>query len=167
MEGLGIDWQLLVAQLLNFGIIFFLLVWLLKKPLQKVLRERRDQIDQGLKDAAHLKEQRAKLDEEKAKILAEAKEAAEKIVVESQKVAAGIQSKATKNTEQQAEKMINDVKAELAKQKEQLTDDLKDELTDLIKESVAHSMKELSNDQQSKLVDSAVDKLKKLRQARD
>ena len=46
-----IDWRLLVAQIINFAIVFAVLYRFVVKPLQKVMLERTAKIEQGLKDA--------------------------------------------------------------------------------------------------------------------
>lgn len=48
---LGIDWKLLLAQAVNFLVILTVLRLTVYKPLLKKLRERRERIEQGLKDA--------------------------------------------------------------------------------------------------------------------
>ncbi len=47
----GIDGKLLIAQLINFGVLFVALTWLLYKPVMKTLDERRAKIAQGVEDA--------------------------------------------------------------------------------------------------------------------
>ena len=37
MEALGLDWKLLVAQMVNFGLLFFVLKKVLYKPLIKAI----------------------------------------------------------------------------------------------------------------------------------
>lgn len=51
LTNLGIDWRLLIAQIVNFLILFFLLKRLLYRPVLKILEERRARIAKGLKDA--------------------------------------------------------------------------------------------------------------------
>lgn len=51
MEGLGINWNLLVAEIVNFFILLLLLKKFLYKPLLKMLEERRVKIEEGVKKA--------------------------------------------------------------------------------------------------------------------
>lgn len=48
---IGFDWQVAVANLVNFLIIFFILKKFAFKPLKKVVEERQQKIAQGLEDA--------------------------------------------------------------------------------------------------------------------
>ena len=49
---LGIDWKLLIAQAVNFGILFLVLRRFAYKPMLDFLENRSAQIDKGLKDDA-------------------------------------------------------------------------------------------------------------------
>ncbi len=46
-----IDWKLMVAQLVNFAIVFVVLYIFALRPLGKLMRERSERIDKGIKDA--------------------------------------------------------------------------------------------------------------------
>ncbi|KND47323.1 MAG: ATP synthase F0, B subunit [Parcubacteria bacterium C7867-004] len=50
-DAFGIDGKLLIAQLINFGVLFVALTWLLYKPVMKTLDERREKIAKGVEDA--------------------------------------------------------------------------------------------------------------------
>ncbi len=45
---IGFDWQVALANLVNFLIIFFILKKFAFKPIQKILKERQDKISEGL-----------------------------------------------------------------------------------------------------------------------
>ena len=46
-----IDWKIIIAQAINFGIVFFILYVYALKPLSKLMEERGEKINQGIKDA--------------------------------------------------------------------------------------------------------------------
>ena len=56
MEALGIDIKILIAQIVNFLIVLFLLKKFLYGPILSMLDERKTKIDQGLKDSEKAKE---------------------------------------------------------------------------------------------------------------
>src|SRR3989338_7008087 len=64
-----IDVKLLIAQLVNFAVVFGVLYWFALRPLAKLMHERSEKIEKGLNDA-----------KENAKKLEEAKEEYKKIV---------------------------------------------------------------------------------------
>jgi F-type H+-transporting ATPase subunit b len=49
LESFGIDYKILIAQIINFFLIFFLLYKFLFNPLKKVIEERKKKIYDGLK----------------------------------------------------------------------------------------------------------------------
>jgi len=49
LESFGIDYKILIAQIINFFLIFFLLYKFLFNPLKKVIEERKKKIYEGLK----------------------------------------------------------------------------------------------------------------------
>jgi F-type H+-transporting ATPase subunit b len=56
MEGLGFDWKILLGQIVNFVILFFLLKKFAFKPFFEVLRKRKKTIEDGLKRAEEAEE---------------------------------------------------------------------------------------------------------------
>ncbi|MDD5144575.1 MAG: F0F1 ATP synthase subunit B [Candidatus Pacebacteria bacterium] len=49
MEGLGINWKILVGQLINFAILLYVLKRFAYKPFFNVLEKRRQKIEEGVK----------------------------------------------------------------------------------------------------------------------
>jgi len=64
MESIGIDWHILLAQLVNFGILFGILFVLLYKPVRRMLDERSARIRESMEQAEQVKEQLARTDEQ-------------------------------------------------------------------------------------------------------
>lgn len=80
LDKLGIDWRMIVAQIVNFSILLFVLIKVLYKPLTKMLEDRRGKIEKGLKDADEAHVARGKAESEKQLILAEARREALEII---------------------------------------------------------------------------------------
>jgi F-type H+-transporting ATPase subunit b len=84
-EKLGIDWRLLIAQLVNFAILFGALTFFLYKPLLSLLDKRRDKIAESLLNAEKINEELARVKEESEKIISIARQKAGKIAEEAEK----------------------------------------------------------------------------------
>ncbi|MFA5080117.1 MAG: F0F1 ATP synthase subunit B [Candidatus Paceibacterota bacterium] len=56
MEGLEIDWKILLGQILNFAILFGLLSYFVYKPFLNLLKNRREKIEEGVKKAQKAEE---------------------------------------------------------------------------------------------------------------
>lgn len=80
LDAFGIDWKLLLAQLVNFGVLFVALTWLLYRPVMKTLDERRMKIAQGVEDAERAAEAAAEADEKASVVVKGAEQEADTIV---------------------------------------------------------------------------------------
>ena len=89
--GLGISWQGLLAQLINFALLLILLYFIAYKPIRRMLDERSEKVKMSMEQAEQMKEMMAKTEEqvreqlevargERQNILAQAKQDAESIV---------------------------------------------------------------------------------------
>ena len=94
MEALGINPLVLVAQIVNIAILFFLLNKLLFKNFLKTMEERKQRIQEGLENAeradaqmaqaeAVFQEKMAEIQRERESILASAREEAERLKAEA------------------------------------------------------------------------------------
>lgn len=126
---LGLDWRLLLAQVINFGILSFVLAKFLYKPMLKLLDERRSKIAEGLaraEDAAQAKrdveqwrkEEEARLRARGEEMFQEAKSQAEKlqaqILAAAQEEAKRIREQTRKELEREKERIFQEAQSELA-----------------------------------------------------
>lgn len=113
IEKFGIDWKLLIAQAVNFAIVLLVLWKFAYKPILKLLHDRENKIDQSLKDADRLTKLKVEMEEEKSKVLAQAKKEAQVILQDAQK-------KIELNRQAQIEKTKTDVGRLVTKAKEEI-----------------------------------------------
>ncbi len=59
-----IDWKIIIAQMVNFGVVFVVLYMYALKPLSKLMKERSDKIGKGIDDAKKSSELLQKVSEE-------------------------------------------------------------------------------------------------------
>ena len=117
MKELGIEPILLLAQIVNFGIIFFVLKKFLYKPILAMLDKRKKELDEGLALSQKMIREEEKLKEKEAAMTLQAKKEAKtlldqakkqaeeqkkQIVVEAHEEAAKILAKAKTQAEGQA-----------------------------------------------------------------
>lgn len=110
-EAFGIDGKLLLAQLINFGVLFVALTWLLYKPVMKTLDERRSKIAQGVEDAEAASQKLAAADEDASKVLHGAETEAEGIVSSARELAGTEKSRIVKEAEARAAQVAADADA--------------------------------------------------------
>ena len=56
IETFHIDWKIIIAQAINFGVVFVVLYIFALKPLSKLMAERSERISKGIEDAKKSKE---------------------------------------------------------------------------------------------------------------
>ena len=88
MEALGINFGLLIVQIIAFAIVFLTLNAWVYKPMLDMMESRKQKIAQGLEDARVAAEARKDAEKEAAKILATAQAEAGKVVREATERAA-------------------------------------------------------------------------------
>jgi F-type H+-transporting ATPase subunit b len=113
---LGVDWRLLVAQLVNFGLVLFVMAKWVYKPLLKVMDERASKIEQGIKDAAAAASAKDAASVEKDAVVGEARQRARTIIEEAERLAVTLR-------DEQVKKAKTEVESVVAKGKEQLAAD--------------------------------------------
>jgi len=129
LTSLGIDFKLLIAQIVNFGILLFVLTKFLYKPLVKLLDERKQKIAQGLDDSQKAEEKLAEADSTSKRQISEAVTQANLIIEKAKKEAeleAGqildkakikatdIVKKATEASKRQEEDVMKNVRIRIA-----------------------------------------------------
>ena len=107
----GIDGKLLIAQLINFGVLFVGLTYLLYKPVMKTLDERRAKVAQGVLDAQAASEKLATAGEEAGTIVKQASTEAEGIVSSARDAASSEKARIMKDAETRAAQVAADAEA--------------------------------------------------------
>ncbi|HUH97563.1 MAG TPA: F0F1 ATP synthase subunit B [Anaerolineales bacterium] len=107
MEALGINFGLLIVQIIAFVIVFLTLEAWVYKPLLNLLENRKKKIEQGMEDARVAAEARASAEKESAQIVAEA-----------QAQAAHIVNEANERAEKAALQVRADAEGEIVKERE-------------------------------------------------
>jgi F-type H+-transporting ATPase subunit b len=129
MEALGINFNLFLAQVINFGVVVGALFYLLYKPVLKMLRDRTERIEQSLRESDQVQEQLdnarrdydaeiARARQEAATILSQAQERARsqeaEIVSQARQDADRIRTEAREQAEQERDQMLREVKDQVA-----------------------------------------------------
>jgi F0F1-type ATP synthase membrane subunit b/b' len=86
LSAFGIDYKILLAQILNFFLIFFIIYKFLLQPLNKVIQERRNKILEGLKIREESKRLIRRIKKLRDTILKKAYQEKEKILFEAEEI---------------------------------------------------------------------------------
>jgi len=126
LNTLGVNWTMLVAQLINFGILLVALTYLLYRPVLRVIDERRERVRQSMDHASKLEHQVAEMEKERKKRLKEMDDQSKSFLEQSRQQAEA----AKKEILDSAQGEVNQL---LEKGRKQLDDERRKLLTDLQK----------------------------------
>ena len=98
----GIDGKLLIAQAVNFGVLFVALTYLLYKPTKKTLDERRAKVAKGVEDAEEAEKKLAEADVTVGERLKSAESEAEGIVASAREAGTSEKARIVKDAETRA-----------------------------------------------------------------
>jgi len=162
LQKLGIDWRLLIAQLVNFSILVIILYKLLYKPVLKVLNDRKEKIEQGLKDAKSLGEELERTKELQKREINKAKVEARKIIENAQDLAEKSGQDIKIKAKNEVEKLITAARTQIIDEKEKMLAEARKEISSLvldISEKVFGKLVDAKINQ--KLIDESVKDIKK------
>lgn len=139
---LGIDWKLLVAQIVNFAILLFLLKKFLYKPLINLMNNRRQKIVQGLEKAKRGEEEFQKIQELREKELAKIQKEAETIIQKAKEVGDKKQQEILKEAEEKTKKVIEEAKGRIEIEKEKMLKEVRQDIANLVVGATEKILKE-------------------------
>ena len=120
-----------IVSALNF-ILFFIIIWSFAfKPVSKMLADRKDRIEQGLKDAEQARRDRENAEQERVATLSEARREANEILARAQKVAQETRDADIAATREELERLRVRAAAEIEAEKTRAIADVRAEVADL------------------------------------
>jgi F-type H+-transporting ATPase subunit b len=155
-ETFGWNWGLFLSQVVSFTIVALLLRKFAYQPILKVLHERRDRIEEGLRNADKIKEQLAEAEKRHAEILAKANAEAQKMIDEARQSAGAIATRKEQEAIAAAEQIMAKAREASALEHERTMAELKRELGRLVVDTTAKvTGKVLTSDDQRRLQEEA------------
>ncbi|MBI4049425.1 MAG: F0F1 ATP synthase subunit B [Candidatus Doudnabacteria bacterium] len=129
---LGINWRLFIAQLINFGIILYIFWRWIVRPLGKTLTDRQARIEQGLRNATAMDEERKKFEEQKVQDLRKIRTEADQIIRSATDTATKMKQEIIHEAQSQTDKLVDQTRQSLAAEKEQMLREVKTEVATLV-----------------------------------
>ncbi|MBI3282906.1 F0F1 ATP synthase subunit B [Candidatus Curtissbacteria bacterium] len=128
----GIQPTLLLAQIVNFLVILFLLRKFFFGPIVKVLDDRKKRIEESLKNADLIEEKLAKAEQNSQKILEEARTNAANIATDAKREADRIYEQTATDARKLTEETIAKATIQIEKQRQELEKQLEKETLTLV-----------------------------------
>jgi len=113
LGSLGIDVKLLIAQIINFGLLLWFLTRFLYKPIIRRIEKDENELKQTQIQKKELEQQKIALAEKEKRETTETKERTRKIIEEAEEIAQGIKEEIHKKTSEEASALIERTKGNL------------------------------------------------------
>jgi len=132
ISALGIDWKLLLAQIINFLILLLILRKFLYCPIVNMLQNRRKTIEKGLKDAEEAEVKLDSASEKSRKIISQATDEADKIVKSAKASAEKEAQEIVNSANERSQKIIAEAKASAIVEQEKIVGGAKTQVARLV-----------------------------------
>ncbi len=142
IETFHIDIKLLIAQAVNFAVVFSIIYFFALKPLMRVMGERARTIEKSLNDAKKIEENLAKAEEDYKEKISEAKKEASAILVKAAETAEVKKKETVNKAKEEIGVIINQEKAKMQSEKAIVLKEIKKEVADLVVASLEKILKE-------------------------
>lgn len=128
----GFDWQVALANLFNFLIIFFILKKFAFGPIGKLIKERQDSITKGLLDAEKNKKLLENTEKEYEKVILSARNEANQIIVDAKNDAQAKKDKLMEDAKKEVSVILESGKKNLEIEKVKMLSEARKEIVDLV-----------------------------------
>ena len=132
IQSLGIYWPKLVAQVVNFGIVLFILWKFAYRPVLKILEERRQRVAEAMVNAEKAREELARTEAQRQQVLAETNAQANKLIEEARAAAGKLREQETQKAIREAEQIVTKAREAAALERARMLADVKRELGRLV-----------------------------------
>ena len=134
MEGLtslGINLPTLLAQIINFAILFGLLYLVAYRPIMRMFDERSRKIKESIEQTEYIKGQAARAEQEAEKRIEAATKEGQGVIAKAVRTGEEIRLEAQQQARQEAESLIARARTEIQQERDEAIDELRKEFADL------------------------------------
>ncbi len=154
LQDLGVDGPKLIAQLINFAIVLFVLWRFAYKPVFEMLETRRKTIAESMDNAEKIKTELTETQAERDKVLAEANQKAQEMIADAKEAAKQVGEAEGQKAVKQAEEIIRKAREATEADRDSMMAELKAEIGRLVVDTTAKvSGKVLTSDDHQRLID--------------
>lgn len=157
---LGINLKIFLAQLLNFAIVLLVLWKWAYKPIVKILEERQEKIERGVKQADDVEKRVQDLERERHEVLATAKSDAAKVLEDVRVTADERKKELLAKAKEEVKGVVAQGKAQLEAQKVQMIQEAREEIAAIAVEAARKILADgVDEKKATKLAEGVVDKM--------
>lgn len=150
----GLNWPLFISQTISFCVVAFLLHRFAYQPILRVLEDRRNRIEEGLKNAEAIKTELARTEQARQEVLDQANEQATKLIAEAREAASRLLEQETQKAIASAGDIIQRAREASEAELGRMKVELRQEVGRLVVETTARvTGKILTVDDQQRLIE--------------
>jgi len=131
LASLGINMPMLLAQIINFIVLFGLLYLVAYKPIMRMLDERSRKIKESMERTEFIKQQAERAEEEAKKRIDAAAKEGQEAVARAVRTGEEVKREAQQQARQEAEALIARARSEIQRERDEAIDDLRKEFADI------------------------------------
>lgn len=139
---LGVDWKLLLAQAVNFAVLFWVLRRFAYRPMLDFLEKRAARIEQGLKDAEAAQAKLGEMELKEKNVLSEARTEAKVIIAAAEEGAKKRDAERAAETEAKVKRLLGEAEEKIREEKDKALASAKAEIGELVMLSVEKILRE-------------------------
>lgn len=160
LNALGLDVKILIAQLLNFSILLFVLYKFAYKPMFKLLDDRKNKIEKGVENAKKAEERLLEISEKEQDVLKKAKKEVALMLSKAHKQAEEREGEIVERAKEKIAEVIKGEKQKIQKERDQSIKDIKKEIGSLVVMAMENILgSETGKKVDKKLIEEAVKKI--------
>lgn len=129
---LGLNLTLFIAQVINFGIVLFILWKWVFTPVTKALQARTAKIEKSLNDAERISKEKEDFEKWRHLEISKARQEAATIVTKAQADAGAAKDQILQQTKEEQQKLVDQAKKQIEQEKHLRLQSAKSELADLV-----------------------------------
>lgn len=139
---LGVDGKLLLAQAVNFAVLFWVLRRFAYRPMLEFLEKRTLRIEQGLKDALAATAKLSEMEQKEKAVLMAAHQEARTLITAAEESAKRRDAERMAETEARAKQFLAEAEAKINEEKEKALSEAKAEIAEMVSLGVEKMLKE-------------------------
>jgi F-type H+-transporting ATPase subunit b len=156
LGALGIDWKLFIAQLVNFGVVLFVMWKWVYTPLLKAIDSRNAKLEKGLRDSEAAAAAKTGAEKASDEAIVSARREAQRILEEAQKQADANRAEMKSKTQDELKTLVQQGKDALTAEKEKMVLEARAEIADLVVMAAGKALGEhLTEAQKKAMLESA------------
>ncbi len=131
LADLGVNLPVLLAQIINFAILFGVLYLVAYKPIMRMLDERTRRVRESMEQAESIKAQAASAEEEVKKQLGAATREGQERIARAMRAGEELKQKAQEDARREAEALLNRARLDIQRERDEAIGELRKEFADL------------------------------------